>query len=55
MKVTRDLKLDNLNQVINTCRTNKKWANQRKKKEMREIAYFIKGMPKMQKYPYKCR
>lgn len=53
MKAIIDLKLDNLNQVINTCRTNKKWANQRKKKEMRDIAYFIKGMPKIQKYPVK--
>lgn len=48
-----DLRLDNWNEIINTCRTNKFGANSRKKKEMQQIGYFIRSMPKIEKYPIK--
>lgn len=52
-----DLKLDNWNEIINNCRNNKYGANNRKKKEMQQIGYFIKQMKKIEKYPIKisCR
>lgn len=48
-----DLRLDNWNEIIKTCRANKYGANSRKKKEMQEISYFISSMPKIEKYPIK--
>ena len=48
-----DLKLDNWNDIIKYCRTNKYLANSRKKKEMQQISWFIRQMPKINKYPVK--
>ena len=48
-----DLRLDNWNEIINTCRTNKYGANSHKKREMEKIGYFIRSMPKIEKYPIK--
>jgi len=53
MKTIIDLKLDNWNDTIRICRTNKYRANSHKKKEMQDIGYFIKGMKKIEKYPIK--
>ena len=52
-----DLKLDNWNDIIRICRTNKYRANNQKRKEMQQIGYFIKGMKKIENYPIKisCR
>ena len=52
-----DLKLDNWNDTIKYCRSNKYGANTRKKREMEAIGYFIKKMPKIKNYPIKinCR
>ena len=52
-----DLKLENWNDIIRNCRTNKYKANKLKKKEMQDIGYFIQGMPKIKKYPVRinCR
>lgn len=48
-----DLKLDNWNDTINRCRTNKYNANYHKQKEMKDISYFLIGMEKIKKYPVK--
>lgn len=47
------LKLDNWNDIIKNNRANKYGANSHKQREMREIIYFIKDMPKIEKYPIK--
>ena len=48
-----DLKLNNWNEIIKQCRANKFSANSHKQKEMQQIAYFIRKMPKIEKYPVK--
>lgn len=53
MKVIIDLKLENWNEIINNCRTNRFGANNHKKKEMQQIGWFIRNMPKISKYPVK--
>ena len=51
MKYTIMLRLDNWNDVIGHCRANKYGANSRKQAEMRDISWFIRGIPKIEKYP----
>ena len=51
MKFVIDLKLDNWNKTILRSRSNKFGANTHKKKEMKEISYFLKDVPKIKKYP----
>lgn len=53
MKIIIDYKLDNLNDLINKCRGNKYGANLVKKKEMRDISYFLIGIKPIEKYPIK--
>lgn len=53
MKITIDYKLDNWNDIINQCRTNKYGANTQKKKEMDIIRYHLLNIPKIEKYPVK--
>lgn len=45
------LKLDNWNTIIGQCRQNKYLANKHKKDEMKSISYFIRRIPKIEKYP----
>ena len=51
MKCNIMLKLDNLNDLINKCRTNKYSANSHKQKEMKDISWFIRQIPPIKKYP----
>lgn len=51
MKIIIDMRLDNWNDTIKQCRYNRYGANNIKKKEMREISYFLKNTPKIKKYP----
>lgn len=51
MKVNIMLKLDNWNDTINLCRTNKYYANLHKQDEMKDISYFIRRIPPITKYP----
>ena len=53
MKIVIDMKLNNWNDTIKQCRYNKYGANNIKKKEMQEISYFLKDVPKIQNYPVK--
>jgi len=48
-----DLKLENWNDIIRDCRSNRFKANKLKKEEMQNIGYFIRRMPKIEKYPVK--
>lgn len=45
------MKLNNWNDIINDCRRNKFSANSHKQKEMKDIAYFIRKIPKIEEYP----
>lgn len=47
------LKLSNWNDIINANRINKFVGAKLKKKEMGDISYFIRDMPKIEKYPIK--
>ena len=51
MKVKIPLKLNNWNDIIRECRTNKYYANSHKKQEMNDISWFIRKMPPIKKYP----
>lgn len=51
MRFIIDMKLDNWNDIIKYCRSNKYGANFRKQKEMKEIANFMIGLPKIKEYP----
>ena len=51
MLIKIDYKLDNWNDTIGHCRTNKFGANSRKKKEMGIIRYFLLGIKPIKKYP----
>ena len=51
MKIVIPLKLSNWNDIINANRINKYVGSSQKKKEMKDIAYFIRQMPKIEKYP----
>lgn len=53
MKIIIDYKLNNWNDTINKCRSNKYLASKQKKKEMEIIKYFLIGVPKIEKYPIK--
>ena len=45
------LKLDNWNDTIGRCRTNKYGANSHKQHEMKDISWFVKDLPPIDKYP----
>lgn len=45
------MKLDNWNEIIAQCRANKYSANSHKKAEMRDISWFVRKIPKIEKYP----
>lgn len=45
------LKLDNWNDIINENRVNKYCANTHKKREMSDISYFLRKIPRITKYP----
>ena len=53
MKIVIDLKLENWNEIIRHCRGNKVVANTYKKKEMKNISYFLWNMSKIEHYPVK--
>lgn len=53
MKVVIPLKLLNWNDIIGQCRANKYYANTHKKSEMKDISWFIKGIPPIRNYPIK--
>ena len=53
MKVVIPLRLDNWNDIIRECRANKYSANSHKKAEMRDISWFVRQIPKIDKYPIK--
>lgn len=53
MKCNIILKLNNWNDIISQCRTNKYSANSHKQKEMKDISWFIKDIPPVEKYPIK--
>lgn len=55
MKIKIDLKLDNWNDTINHCRYNKYSANMMKKREMKQIGYFLIGMQPIKNYPIKIK
>lgn len=47
------MKLNNWNSIIGQCRSNKYYANTRKKAEMRAISYYLNKIPKIEEYPVK--
>lgn len=47
------LKLSNWNDIINANRINKFVGAKLKKKEMGDISYFVRNMPKIEQYPIK--
>ena len=51
MRFIIDMKLDNWNKTILRSRSNKFGANSHKKKEMKDISYFLKDVPKIKDYP----
>jgi Holliday junction resolvase RusA-like endonuclease len=51
MRYIIPIKLENWNDIIDNCRGNKYRANSHKKQEMRDISYFIRKIPKIEKYP----
>ena len=51
MKVKIMMRLDNWNDIIGQNRVNKYSANNHKQKEMLDISWFIRNMPKIEKYP----
>ena len=53
MKIIIPLKLDNWNDIIKQCRENKYSANSYKKREMKDISYFLNKMTRIKKYPVK--
>lgn len=53
MKIVIDYKLDNWNDTINYCRTNKFSASKRKIKESNIVMKYLLGVPKIKKYPIK--
>lgn len=55
MKLIIDCKLDNWNDTIYKCRTNYRYANAQKQKEMEIIEHFIKEqkLKPIEKYPIK--
>ena len=53
MKIVIPLKLSNWNDIINANRINKYIGASQKKKEMKDISYFIRNIPKITNYPIK--
>lgn len=53
MKIVIDTKLQTWNEIINQNRRNKYMANKIKQDEMSIIAYYLLGVPKIEKYPIK--
>ena len=53
MKIIIDCKLENLNEMISSNRTNKYIGATHKRKEMNLIKWFLRGVPKIDKYPIK--
>lgn len=53
MKIIIPLRLDNWNDIINQCRTNRYGANTYKKREMKVISMFVNKIPRITKYPVK--
>lgn len=53
MKVVIPMKLDNWNDTIKRCRANKYGANSHKKAEMKDISWFVRQIPRINKYPVK--
>ena len=51
MKIIIPLKLANWNEIINQNRINKYVGASHKKKEMKDISYFIRQIPPITKYP----
>ena len=51
MKIIIDCKLENLNEMISSNRTNKYIGATHKRKEMNLIKWFLRGVPKIDKYP----
>ena len=51
MKFKIDLKLHNWNEIIGYGRANKYYANSKKQQEMKNISYFMIGLPKITDYP----
>lgn len=45
------LKLSSWNEIINQNRVNKYCANSHKQQEMKDISWFIRQIPKIEKYP----
>jgi len=50
-KIVIDYKLDNWNDTIYSCRNNRYGANNKKKKEMASISYFLIGVKPIKRYP----
>lgn len=53
MKIKIPLKLENWNDIINSNRINKYVGANHKKKEMKDISWFVKQIPPITKYPIK--
>lgn len=51
MKYKIMLKLSSWNEIINQNRVNKYCANSHKQQEMKDISWFIRQIPKIEKYP----
>lgn len=51
MKCNIILKLSNWNEIIGLCRANKYQANNHKKREMKDISWFVRKIPPITKYP----
>ena len=53
MRVVIDYKLDNLNDTINKCRSNYKYANKVKQNEMAICKLFLRNVKPITNYPIK--
>ncbi len=51
MKYRIMLKLSNCNEIINQNRVNKYCANSHKQQEVKDISWFIRQIPRIEKYP----
>lgn len=51
MRYIIPMKLSSWNEIIDDSRGNRYRANSHKKQEMRDISYFIRKIPKIEKYP----
>ena len=53
MKLIIDYKLDNWNDTIYKCRTNYRYANAQKQREMKKVKQAIEGIEPITDYPIK--